>query len=423
MERKKVYRLFLILILVLNILTIFYLYIKKIDRSIPNNIKLIVNEDEQFDLNIPIQANIDIENSIGAWNVNNNKIPKNQINLDFNKSFTLSSSELGNYKMNLKLFGFINFKNINIDVIEQTKLIPCGNSIGIYIETKGILVLGTSSVLDTNGIAVEPAVNILKSGDYIIKANNIKVKTKEDLMKQINKCKDDKLILNLLRDEEEIKVAIKPVKTSDGTYKIGTWIRDDTQGIGTLTYISENGQFGALGHGVTDIDTSTLLTVGKGNIYNADIINIVKGKSGEPGELIGYIDKAQSNILGDIKENTTQGIFGVISDTSLIDKSKLMNIGLKQEIEIGEAYILCSIDNNLQEYKIEIEDIDLQDRNKTKGMVIKIIDERLISETNGIVQGMSGSPIIQNNKIIGAITHVFVKDPLKGYATFIENML
>ncbi|NLZ83672.1 MAG: SpoIVB peptidase, partial [Clostridiales bacterium] len=204
----------------------------------------------------------------------------------------------------------------------------------------------------------------------------------------------------------------------------GAWIRDNTQGIGTLTFVSTVGAFGALGHGITDIDTGLLMDIKGGTVYAADIMSIIKGKEGEPGELIGMIRQSSKHKIGKIYRNSLQGIFGTIDNNyNWILGQEPLEIGLKQEVTRGKATILCTLADKVEEYNIEIENIDISNSNHSKGMVIRITDERLLEQTGGIVQGMSGSPIIQNNKIIGAVTHVFIQDSTKGYGTFIENMI
>ena len=241
---------------------------------------------------------------------------------------------------------------------------------------------------------------------------------------EIQKSQGSDIRITLRRNGEIITTRITPIKSVSGKYQIGTWIRDDTQGIGTLTFISTNGHFGALGHGITDIDTGRLMEIGKGTIYDAQIISIVKGKEGEPGEIIGMIRQNEKNKIGSITDNTSQGIFGDMNHKYKIkDEYKPLKIGFKQEVKTGKAYIRCMVDGAIADYKIDIQKIDISNSNHSKGLVIKITDERLLNITGGIVQGMSGSPIIQNDKIIGAVTHVFIQDSTKGYGTFIENMV
>lgn len=273
-------------------------------------------------------------------------------------------------------------------------------------------------------MSYEPAANRLKSGDYIIQVNEVEIRKKEDLMEVLKKADGSVMHFKVRRGEETMEVAVEPVRTADGSYKIGTWIRDDTQGIGTLTYITQDGKYGALGHGITDVDTGVIMQVGTGAAYDAEIIRIVKGEPGEPGELSGVIKRSESDRLGTVTKNTAQGIFGVVKENhTVMQNGKVMEIGLKQEVKKGKASILCEINGVVDSYEIQIEKIDYANRNHAKGLVIKITDEELIEKTGGIVQGMSGSPIIQDGKLVGAVTHVLVNDPTKGYGTFIENML
>lgn len=407
---------------VMLVLLIFYFFYN-IEKSLPNEIKIVVDKEESFDFNMPMAGKIETDN-VGVISVNNLKVPSNQINIDLAEPFTLESSSTGKYKISLKLFGLFNFKKISLDVIDTKELIPCGTPIGIYVETDGILVLGSGRITGDDGLNYEPISNKLKSGDYILSINGIKLSKKSEMIDEIQKCEGKDVTLVVRRNDEEITVRVTPVKTSSGDYKIGAWIRDNTQGIGTLTFISSDGQFGALGHGITDIDTGLLMDVKEGSIYMAEIMSIIKGKEGEPGELIGMIRQSDRYRIGRITENTFQGIFGSVnSDYDENAKVKPLEIGLKQEVKKGKATVRCTVGDTVEDYEIEIENIDISNSNHSKGIVLKITDPRLLNQTGGIVQGMSGSPIIQNNKIIGAVTHVFIQDSTKGYGTFIENMV
>lgn len=423
MRRKKIYRRILISFFLLNLAALIYLIIYSLEKNIPNEIKIVVDREESFSFNMPLRANIETED-IGVISVNDTRVPSNQINIDLNEPFTLSSSRIGKYNINLKLFGLINYKKISLDVIEQVELIPCGTPIGISVETDGILVLGNNEITGSDGLNYEPSYNKLRSGDYILSINDKRVIQKEQLIDEIQNSKGRDIRLTLRRNGEIITTRITPIKTVGGKYQIGTWIRDDTQGIGTLTFVSTDGYFGALGHGITDIDTGRLMEIGNGTIYDAQIISIVKGKEGEPGEIIGLIRHREKSRIGSITDNTPQGIFGDVNRRyKFQDESKPLKIGFKQEVKVGKAYIRCMVDGTIVDYEINIQKIDISNSNQSKGLVIKITDERLLNITGGIVQGMSGSPIIQNNKIIGAVTHVFIQDSTKGYGTFIENMV
>lgn len=423
------YRRYLILLLVVTIIGIVCYSYYKLNTVIPEKVRILAGKNQCFDLNIPIKADIDTDD-ISVSQINQeNKVPSGSIHVDLSKPFTLQSETTGSYKVKLKLFGFLTFKEISLDVIDTLEVIPCGSTIGITLNTDGILVLGTAQVLANDGLNYEPALNQLKTGDYITKANGVMLKSKEELIQIIQNCNGNPVAMTVKRDGQEKSISITPVLSTAGDYKIGTWIRDDTQGIGTLTFITTTGQFGALGHGITDVDTGLLMNVGKGNIYDAEIVNIIKGKSGTPGELSGIIHETDAKKLGSITRNSVQGIFGQVNTT--VNQSRLVEgnlytnpipIGLKQEVEVGPATILCNIEGQVKEYEIKITEIDYSNT-QSKGLVIKITDEHLKEMTGGIVQGMSGSPIIQNGKLIGAVTHVFIRDATMGYGTFIENML
>ena len=423
MKSRRRYRKILIFLFILNLFSVAFFGFYTIEKHIPDEIKILVGTEESFDFNMPLKGNI-ITEDIGVISVNKLKVPSGKIDIDLNEPFTLESSRTGKYSIDLKLFGFIDFKKVSLDVIDSRELIPCGNPIGIYVETDGILVLGSGRITGEDGLNYEPIRNRLKSGDYILKVDGTKVSRKKELIDMIQECQGKDIILTVRRNDEVISVGITPVKTASKSYKIGAWIRDNTQGIGTLTFVSSDGQFGALGHGITDIDTGLLMEVDKGTIYIAEIMSIIKGKEGEPGELIGMIRQNEKYKIGSIRNNTYQGIFGTIGDDyeAAFDLQP-MEIGLKQEVRTGEAYILCNIEDKVTKYDIMIESVDISNSNHSKGMVIRITDQHLLELTGGIVQGMSGSPIIQNNKIIGAVTHVFIQDSTKGYGTFIENMV
>ncbi|SFR67346.1 SpoIVB peptidase [Anaeromicropila populeti] len=423
MEGQKIYRRVLISILILVLGAIGILSYRNLDKRIPDNIKLIVNETENLNFSLPMEGHIHSD-YVGAISINNKTVLGNKLHVNFSKPFSICADELGTYDVQVKLFGIINFKKIKVDVIEDKLLTPCGMSVGINIKTDGVLVLGTGVIACSDGLNYEPALNILKSGDYIVEADHIEISNKKQLIETIENCGGKDIELVIRRNENESKVIIKPVMGADGVYKIGAWIRDDTQGIGTLTFVDEEGIFGALGHGITDIDTGLLMNVKEGELYKADVLQINKGHKGEPGEIIGVIRKGENDLYGNVIKNTKQGIFGVISEKCFnSEKMKAYPMGLKQEVKKGKATILCQVTGKIEEYEIEIEKIEMNTANFSKGMVIHVTDKKLLNLTNGIVQGMSGSPILQNGKIIGAVTHVFVQDSTRGYGIFVENMV
>ena len=246
---------------------------------------------------------------------------------------------------------------------------------------------------------------------------------KQDLLEDLADLCGESVTLKVRRGKETIPLSLTPVKDEKGNYKLGIWVRDDTQGIGTLTYVDENGGFGALGHGISDVDTGELLSIADGNLYNAQILGIQKGEKGNPGELSGLIRYEADNILGEISENSKNGIFGTVDADQVknLDLKKIP-VGYKQDLKIGPASVLCCTDGEVKEYAAEITRIDMNHEDSNKSFVIQITDKELLEKTGGIVQGMSGSPVLQNGKLFGAVTHVFVQDSTGGYGIFIENM-
>lgn len=310
---------------------------------------------------------------------------------------------------------------------EERMLIPGGQAVGITLESDGVLVLGTGNVTGSDRHIYSPAAQLLREGDIILEANGVYVSDKEALEMAIRNCQGS-LELTVVRNDSKVDVDLTPVKClEDGSNKIGVWVRDSTQGIGTLTYIDpEDSSFGALGHGVYDADTGKLMALKSGNIVESTITGIKKSEKGTPGELTGVLNK--SCVMGDIAANNECGIYGTLSGEAADGLNGLYSQAIPaasaSEVKTGDAVILCSDGTGeICEYKIQIESVDLDHTEDDKGMVIRITDERLKDSSGGIVQGMSGSPIIQNGKIVGAVTHVFIREPDKGYGIFIENML
>lgn len=393
-----------------------------IKKALPDEINIIANGEQQFDFGLPINGFI--KSTVEVSEMGTSNIPSNQIKIDMHKPFTLKSGDGGSFVMVCKLFGLINLKNVKIDVVEKEYVIPCGMPIGIYIQTDGVLVIGTSVVNAMDGMNYEPSYKLVKSGDYIVGVNGTPINNKNELISLINEDGANSIVLNIRRNGELIDVKIDPIQTTPDEYKLGIWVRDNTQGIGTLTFIDKDGEFGALGHGINDVDTSTLMELKSGSLYHTNIVSIIKGERGTPGELTGTIDYDKSNILGEINRNTTEGIFGVSEKIlSQYDMDSMMEVGLKQDVKLGPAYIRCDVEGEIKDYEVEIIEVNTGENNVNKGIVLKVTDKKLLNVTGGIVQGMSGSPIIQDNRIIGAVTHVFIQDSTKGFGIFIENML
>ena len=328
----------------------------------------------------------------------------------------------GSYDAELKLFGVIPVRSIQVQVYPQKELIPCGNVIGIKIFTQGLVCVGTSELKAEDGKIANPGQESgIHDGDILLSANETELKNTEQLADIITSSDGHKLQIEINRNGKKITKELVPVKTSDG-YRLGLWVRDSTAGIGTLTfYDADTNRFGALGHPITDADTGILMPVSEGTILNASVFNVKKGERGEPGELKGIFQSNEN--LGTIALNSKQGIFGTIYPEQLTLSRQSYPLASRSQVKEGAASILCNIDGDtIQEYQIEIQRVMKYGSDSYKDLVIKVTDPVLLEKTGGIVQGMSGSVILQENKIVGAVTHVFVNDPTRGYGIFIDNM-
>ena len=422
-NRVAVYRALLYIMLVFSILLTLACAYYCMWCRIPSTIMVKAGIDQTLDLNVPASGTL-YKDAVEASGQARSNIKTQSLHIDFRKPVVVKANQVDNYKMQVRLFGIIPLKDVDVEVIQDIRLKPAGIPIGIYVKTKGVLVIATGEFEGEDGQIYSPARYILKEGDYILELNDEEITGKKQLIEKISCCEGQEMVFKIKRDDEIFEVMGKPEMNRDGEYKMGIWVRDNAQGVGTMTYVDENGCFGALGHGINDVDTSTLMELEDGTLYHTEIIGITRGKNGSPGELTGFIEYDDRNIMGTITENTSKGIFGICTpETAQSSPYDYMPIGLKQEIVKGPAQILCSIGEGTEVYDVEITDINLENDNVNRGIVLKITDTSLLSATGGIVQGMSGSPIIQNGKIIGAVTHVLVQDSTKGYGIFIENML
>ena len=315
-------------------------------------------------------------------------------------------------------------KEVSAGTGSENLLIPGGMPIGIYMETDGVMVLGTDEIKSSDGSSTSPAKHLVKDGDYIVGIDEEEVENKQELIEVMQNLSKKTVILHLRRKMEYIDVKIHPAKDEEGKYKLGIWVRDNVQGLGTITFLNANSEFGALGHGIHDVDTSELLEISEGTLYETSIQNIKKGQNGSPGGMEGIIVYNHYNVLGSITSNTETGIYGKIDRVDKVFKNQeAYPAASKEEIKTGKAYIRCAVSGEVKDYEIQITKIDLHTGEVNKGIEIRVTDEELLRITGGIVQGMSGSPILQDGKIVGAVTHVFVQDSTKGYGIFIENML
>ena len=335
-------------------------------------------------------------------------------------------NKIGNETLSVSLFDKLFIKSVDVSVLPRTTVIPVGNIAGVKLYTNGVLVVGMSEIEGEDSKTYKPYENTgIEEGDTIVKINDNLISSTDDLIEKVNMSKGEKVEIEYIHDEETKECSITPVKTSEEEYKLGLWVRDSAAGVGTVTFYEPSTQsFGALGHGITDIDTGDLLNIASGEFVTAQVLNIKKGENGNPGKIQGTVEEQET--IGDITKNTEFGIYGKIQDLSSlnIDTSKEMEVAMREEIELGKAMILCSLDNQtVKEYEIEITKIYRDNNYNNKSMEIKVTDEELIEKTGGIIQGMSGSPIIQNGKFIGAVTHVLVNSSTEGYAIFGDLML
>lgn len=408
---------YLKIIVILLLLTIFYLYIANI-TLMPKSITLL--QGEKLEL-------------ATLWGIKLKQIKTSNPNITAIKTGTIleastaqvdedRNSEAGSIDMKVNLFNSIDIANITVNVIPKTTVIPLGNAIGLKLYTEGILVVGMSEI---EGIKPYESTGI-EEGDRIISINNKKIANTEELVQTVNSSQGKEIQIKYIKEksEKEIITNIMPVKTKDNEYKLGLWVRDAAAGVGTATfYEPSTGNFALLGHGITDIDTGNLVTIANGELVTTNIVSITKGEKGNPGEIRGSIE--QSKKLGNIYKNTSFGVFGKTTNKSNLQiTEKEMEVLARNEIKIGKAKIICELEQgNKKYYEIEIQKIYSSNNKDNKSMLIKVTDKELLEKTGGIIQGMSGSPIIQNGKFVGAVTHVLVNDPTTGYAVFADMML
>lgn len=398
MKNKKIIPIIFFLLIIL-------VYVTNI-TAIPSNVILFKNEELNLGNIIGVTTNIkenDYYKAVQASARTNN--------IEISEEITVQ----------LSLFNMIPIKDITVNVIPTTTVIPVGTTVGLKLYTDGVLVVGMSEIegkkpYEKTGI---------KEGDRIISLDEKTITCTADLIQKVNNSQGEELNVKYVRDGNEFETEITPVKTTANEYKLGLWVRDAAAGVGTITYYEPaTGNFAALGHGILDIDTEKLITIANGQIVTANILSIIKGKKGTPGEIRGTI--SSNNKIGEVFKNTELGIYGKIDNISglNIDTSNEMEVALRNEIQTGKAEIMCSLENGIrQTYEIEIKKIYKNNNTDNKSMLIEVTDEELLEKTGGIIQGMSGSPIIQNGKFIGAVTHVLVNNPKQGYAVFADMMI
>lgn len=403
MRQKKIF--FLIILF-----AIFFAYMTNIEK-IPENITLFQNEKYQ----IGYLKGIEIEGE-----------KLEQKDNFWSKLATINTEFIGNLELKLSALGGLFNKKITVNVVPSVEVIPGGDLIGVKLYSKGVLVVGESKVQGTDGNWYEAfSSGTFKPGDLILKINDYIVESANEINTIINNIGENNVTVTYERNGNVMQEVICPIKCIENNeYKMGLWVRDGAMGIGTLTFYSpEYNSYGALGHGISDENSKDLIELDQGDVYNADVISVKEGKTNSPGEIKGFLE--EKNNIGNIEVNSNNGIYGNCNniDDNILNREKI-TIASKNEVKLGKAKMRCTIDESqeVKEYDIEIVKIS-PGISGSKGMVIKVTDEELINKTGGIVQGMSGSPIIQNGKLVGAVTHVYVDSPTKGYAIFAETML
>lgn len=386
---------------VITIIFLFILYIYVANISlIPKEIVLLEGEE------------LNLKKMFGIQTVETAKTSNNNYNVS---------------NLEVNMFGSIPLKDVKVTVIDDIEVVPIGKIIGLKLYTNGVLVVGMSEIEDCNNNLIKPYQNTdIKEGDTILKINENEIQDIDVLKEVVNKSEGENLKLTILRDGSILTSNITPVQTDDKEYKLGLWVKDAATGVGTMTYYEPNSKsFAVLGHGITDSDTNNLINIESGELVTSKVISIKKGEIENPGEIKGTILNQQT--IGRVSKNTQFGIYGTLDNlTSLnIDTSKKMKVALRDEIKIGEAKIICSLDNSnkTKEYRIEIEKIYYDNDYNNKSMLIRVTDPELIDKTGGIIRGLSGAPIIQNGKFIGAVTNVLVSNPEIGYAIFGDLMV
>jgi stage IV sporulation protein B len=326
-----------------------------------------------------------------------------------------------NYSAKLMLYHAIPLKTVKVSVVDDSFVALCGTPFGIKMFTNGVVVVGLADV-KTDAGNINPASEAgLKVGDIITSVNGKTAGSNTDVEKAVEECGGHAVKIEVNRSGQKLSVTVQPSRSeSDGLYKVGLWVRDSTAGIGTLTFYDPSGNcFAGLGHGICDADTGQLMPLLSGDIVPVTISGVTKGLKGTPGELRGYF--TDDNAIGSLGANVQSGVYGTMKRPV---QGQAVKIAMKQDVKTGPAKVYTTINGNSPKYyDVEIEKIDYREGVQSKNLVLRITDPQLLAQTGGIVQGMSGSPIIQNGKLAGAVTHVFVNDPTRGYGIFAENML
>ncbi|WP_145408378.1 SpoIVB peptidase [Paenibacillus xylanexedens] len=393
--------------------------------SLPDEVQVFAGRQAEVRLAVPATSSavVDRPDIVGLDG------QEQAVNVTKQEPLHLHPQQTGQAKLTLKLWGKIPVKTVNVNVIPDLRVVPGGQTIGVKVKSAGILVVGHHLIRAGQDQRVSPGEDAgIKLGDLITHMDGKRLDGVSGVAEAVERAGKSKKGIDVVlkRGEETVKTRLTPAyDAEDQTWRLGLYIRDSAAGVGTLTfYAPDQGVYGALGHVITDMNTQTSIVVGSGQIVQSNVTSISKSESGDPGEKRAHFLK-ESKILGNIERNTAFGIFGKMSnnpDHSLYSKG--IPVAFSREVKEGPAEILTVVEGQqVERYSIDIVHVADQSEPATKGLVLRITDPKLIEKTGGIVQGMSGSPIVQNGKLIGAVTHVFVNDPKSGYGCFIEWML
>lgn len=396
--------------------------------GLPDYQRLIVGETSTININLP--SNLDNKIEMKVMNPSRSVFaypedPPVMVTRNGSR-YQIVALKPGQASVKLKLLGYIPLKSIKIESVAPKRVVVGGHSIGVLLQSKGIMVVGFAPVLAADGNKKYPARDQgIQIGDLIFKVNGKSITTETDLARIIDQEKNSELVVSIKRHDKNINLSIKPVYCPETQrYRIGLYVRDGVVGVGTLTFWDpDTSQYAALGHIIIDADTKQGINVLKGKIVSASIQAVKAARPGHPGEKIGIFNE-KGNIDGTIIKNSYFGIYGKTDGEITNPLSEyVMEVGYSNQVKPGKAQIYTVVNGDaIEAFNIEIEKV-YPERQNGKGMIIKVIDPRLLSLTGGIIQGMSGSPIIQNKHIIGAVTHVFLNDPQRGYGIFMDNML
>ena len=408
-----------------------------IRSKLSHDIRLFEGQEHLLSLELPINIYIKADKA-GIISINGSPVSIDEYSrLLLRNDLSLSGLTSGIVNLEFSLFnGLIPIRELTVNVLPEKQVYPGGHSIGIKLHEEGVIVAGYYYIKEEQGDGDDyfsPAeLAGVKVGDIILSLNGQTLKDIDRAASIIKReaASNRPLHLMIKRKHETFRLTLEPHLCPEALeYRIGLYIRDTAAGVGTLTFYDlETGFYGALGHVITDIDTNVALEINEGVIVQADVVNIKMAQRGQPGEKAGIFREGQ-NILGSIQKNTISGIYGQLKDidnlgTFMTPHTEPLPVALAFQVENGPAEMLTVLEGNrIQSFMVQIERASIQNKAGDKGMVIRIVDEHLLELTGGIVQGMSGSPIIQNGRIVGAVTHVFVNDPARGYAIYAEWML